>query len=96
MADPIFTNWQPDFTANWTKAPLRIRHRLNTHPLFTMEALADLIEGYPRAHYALVEMGAQGSPRRLWREGDLGWTFRSRGYRSNFARTYVAQPTRRW
>ena len=72
MSDPIFTNWQPEFTANWTKAPLRITHSLSTHSLFTFEALADLIEDYPRAHYALVEMGAQGSPRRLWREGDIG------------------------
>lgn len=72
MSDPIFTNWQPEHTARWFSAPVRIGHRLNTHPLFSLEALAELIKGYPRSHYALVEMGAQGSPRRLWREGDIG------------------------
>jgi len=37
-----------------------------------MEALADLIDRYPREQYALVQMGPQGSPRRSWREGDIG------------------------
>lgn len=69
---PIFTNWTPDHTEAWGKAPLKLKHRLHTHELFTLEALADLIDGYPREHYALVEMGPQGSARRLWREGDIG------------------------
>jgi hypothetical protein len=72
MSAPIFTNWTPDLTAKWAKAPLMAKHRLNTHPLFTLDALADLIKGYPRDHYSLVEVGEKGSPRRLWREGDIG------------------------
>ncbi len=72
MTEPIFTNWTPQTTANWAKAPLRLSHRLAEHPLYSMDALAELIEGYPRQHYALVEMGPQGSNRRLWREGDIG------------------------
>ncbi len=72
MSEPIFTNWTPATTANWAKAPLRLAHRLSQHPLYSLDALAELIEGYPRQHYALVEMGPQGSNRRLWREGDIG------------------------
>lgn len=72
MHAPIFTNWQPQHTQKWFTEPIRIGHRLHKHPLFSMDALADLIKGYPRSHYALVEMGPQGSPRRLWREGDIG------------------------
>jgi hypothetical protein len=72
MTQPIFTNWSPQHTASWTHEPVCLEHRLHEHPLFSFEALADLIDGYPRQHYALVEMGAQGSPRRLWREGDIG------------------------
>ncbi|MGE0854913.1 MAG: hypothetical protein AB7L18_02365, partial [Hyphomicrobiaceae bacterium] len=53
------------------KAPLRIEHRLNSHPLYSLDALADLIDTYPRAHYSLVHMGAQ-KERRLWREGEIG------------------------
>ena len=72
MTDALFTNWKSEHTAKWQTEALCLKHRLHTHPLFSFEALADLIDGYPREHYALVEMGAQGSPRRLWREGDIG------------------------
>lgn len=71
MRDPIFTAWTPALTAAWGNAPLSADHRLNTHPLFSFDALADLIERYPRAQYALVHMGAQGG-KREWREGDIG------------------------
>ncbi len=72
MTEPIFTNWAPEHTANWAAAPLHLTHRLSQDPLYSLDALAELIEGYPRQHYALVEMGPQGSNRRLWREGDIG------------------------
>lgn len=72
MSEPIFTNWTPELTAAWSKAPVNARHRLNEHPLFSFEALAELIDGYPRQHYALVHMGPQGSARKTWREGDIG------------------------
>jgi len=71
MSLPIFTNWGPEHTADWGKAPLRIEHRLHNHELFSFDALADLIDCYPREQYALVHMGAQ-KERRLWREGDIG------------------------
>lgn len=71
MRTPIFTSWQPEHTEAWGKKPLRLEHRLSSDPLFSMDALAELIERYPREHYALVHMGAQGE-RRLWREGDIG------------------------
>lgn len=72
MSNPIFTNWTQDLTDKWAKAPLKATHRLHEHPLFSFDALADLIDRYPREHYALVQMGPQGSPRRTWREGDIG------------------------
>lgn len=72
MSEPIFTDWRPEHTSAWANAPLRLAHRLHRHPLFSIEAMGQLIEGYPRSHYSLVEMGPQGSDRRLWREGDLG------------------------
>ncbi|MCB1519229.1 MAG: hypothetical protein KDJ37_01495 [Hyphomicrobiaceae bacterium] len=71
MNEPIFTNWNAEHTAKWGKAPLSIKHRLHRHELFSFDALADLIERYPREQYALVHMGAQ-KERRLWREGDIG------------------------
>lgn len=71
MSEPIFTAWEPSLTAAWGNAPLCTGHRLNTHPLFSFDALAGLIERYPRAHYSLVHMGAQGG-KRDWREGEIG------------------------
>jgi hypothetical protein len=37
--------------------PLRLNHRLHESPLFARDALARLIETYPRAHYSLIAMG---------------------------------------
>ncbi len=71
MSEPIFTNWSPEHTKAWGNAPLRLQHRLHEHPLYSMDALADLIDRYPREQYALVHMGAQ-KERRLWREGEIG------------------------
>lgn len=72
MDDTIFSGWTDDLTSRWGKEPVQARHRLAEHPLFSFDALADLIERYPREHYSLVHMGPQGSPRKTWREGDIG------------------------
>ena len=55
----------------WGHQPLRLGHNLNQSPLFGRDALARLIETYPREHYALIAMGG-GTESRAWREGDLG------------------------
>jgi len=52
--------------------PQCISHRLHKHELFTNEALADLIDRYPREHYSLVEWGEHDRSRGQWREGDIG------------------------
>jgi hypothetical protein len=71
MRIPIFTDWSPALSRAWGNQPLSARHRLHEHPLFSFDALAGLIDRYPRASYALVHMGAQGG-KREWREGELG------------------------
>ncbi len=71
-ADRIFTDWTDAHTAAWAREPLMLHHRLHRDPLFSREGLADLVSRYPREHYALVYMGAQGqSEKRFWREGDI-------------------------
>ena len=72
MAAPVFCKWSDVTRAAWGIEPLRLEHRLHDDPLFSLSALGDLIDHYPRQHYALVEVGATGSDRRLWREGDIG------------------------
>ena len=72
MSQPIFAAWTAAETAEWAEKPVCLKHRLSSDPLFSLSSLAELINAYPRQHYSLVEMGPQGSNRRLWREGDIG------------------------
>lgn len=69
--DRILTDWNGAAAAAFGKAPLKLAHTLDRHPLFAMNALAALIDTYPRRHYSLVETGAPGGAR-VWREGDFG------------------------
>ena len=71
MTDPtIFTSWKPEMAKLWGKVPLKLSHSLSDHPLFRDEAIAALIETYPREHYQLMQPGlAPGEPAR---DGDLG------------------------
>lgn len=70
-AQVVFPNWSEQHSALWGHHPLKLQHNLHESPLFSLEALADLIDHYPRDHYSLVHMGGQKS-RRFWREGELG------------------------
>lgn len=69
--DRILTDWNAEGAARFGKAPLRLAHRLDRHPLFAMTTIAGLIDAYPREHYSLVETGTPGGDR-VWREGDFG------------------------
>ena len=70
--DPIFTSWPANTGALWNNQPLRLEHRIHQMPLFSDDGMADLISRYPREHYSLVYMGAQGEAKRFWREGEIG------------------------
>ena len=70
-ADPIFTAWADKHARLWGQTPLCLAHRLHQDPLFDLDALAELLERYPREHYQLVQWGALES-RASWREGELG------------------------
>ncbi|HRD78770.1 MAG TPA: hypothetical protein PK264_23005 [Hyphomicrobiaceae bacterium] len=70
LAAPLFTDWQGKHAELWANQAVRLQHRAHLLDLFSRDSLAELIDRYPRQHYALVHMGAQGD-RRLWREGDL-------------------------
>jgi hypothetical protein len=71
--EPIITDWGPSWTPTlFGHQPTCLYHCLPQHPLFTRDALAELIERCPPEHYLLVHMGPQGSPRKLWRQGAIG------------------------
>lgn len=67
----VFTTWNEQHAPLWEHQPVKIGHALHRSALFQREALARLIETYPREHYSLVHMGPRGG-RRVWREGELG------------------------
>ena len=72
MTNPMLLSpWSAETPQLWGHVPMRLHHSLHTSPLFSREALAELIETYPRSHYALVNMGGQ-KDKRLWREGEIG------------------------
>lgn len=56
---------------NFGKGQVSIEHRLNDSGYFTDEALAELIDRYPREYYMLNSMTKQGEER-IWRHGDKG------------------------
>ncbi len=71
MSSPIFTSWEPMHSALWGNVPLRLKHRLHQHELFSRPALARLIEAAPKENYMLIETGGRNE-RKLWREGEIG------------------------
>lgn len=67
----ILPFWNDTHAKLWGNRPIKLAHTLHTSPLFSRPALIELIETYPREHYALVHMGGR-KDRRLWREGEIG------------------------
>jgi len=70
-AGAVFSAWRPEHAAAWGRDAACLAHTLHQHPLFTLPALAELIERCPPSHYALVETGGSDTDSRLWREGDI-------------------------
>ena len=68
---PIFETWSAGTRSAWSSRPCVLGHHLHEQPLFSLDGLAALIDAYPKEHYSLIHMGAQGG-RRFWREGELG------------------------
>lgn len=74
MSTLVFDDWQPAHTASWNQQPLSLSHTLHKNPLFSLDALAGLIERYPSEGYALVHTSRGGDGQRRWREGDIAGT----------------------
>jgi hypothetical protein len=73
MTAPIFTDFRPEHARLWGQHPVMLQHRLHESPLFSDDALAALLHGYPRPDYDLLCMAPQGTGHlQEWREGDLG------------------------
>jgi len=72
-APRILTGFKEEHRSLWGHHPVHIRHSLAETGLFTDEALALLLENYPREHYDLLHMAECGTGNlKTWREGELG------------------------
>ena len=67
----IFTNWKPEHSELWGNENLLLTHNLHQHPLLKEEALAELIDRVPVAHYDLINMRFENG-KKEWREGEKG------------------------
>ena len=67
----IFSQWHKKDALVWGHVPQSLPHRLHEHELFSNEAIAELIEHYPRQHYSLIQWGHHGQSG-SFREGELG------------------------
>ena len=67
----VFTKWDATHSTLWGQQPIRLSHELHKSPLFAREALAELIQRYPRQHYSLIQTGPKDG-KRVWREGEIG------------------------
>ncbi len=74
MNGTVFASWSDEVQRHWNQRPMRLQHHLHEHPALQLDALAALVESYPRSHYALVHTSRQGDGRPRWREGELGGT----------------------
>lgn len=69
----ILPGFRPEHGALWGRHPICVPHQAHESGLFSDDALARLIESYPRADYDLLHMAEQGTGNLAdWREGDLG------------------------
>ena len=71
MAQSIITNWEPKHSALYGKHIVHLQHRLHESPLFSDDALADLIDRVPRQFYHVNTMNTDRHAPGTWREGDF-------------------------
>jgi len=69
--NPVFTQWPQDAAQDFGRRPLKLRHSLADHPLFSDAALIRLIERTPRENYHVNTMPRDARDPHAWREGDM-------------------------
>ena len=70
MIPNILTGWNNNHNALYGKHTINVAHRLHENPLFSEQAIVDLIDKYPEEKYGLNTMGTDHC-RKQWREGTV-------------------------
>ena len=70
--DTVITDWSEDKAARFGRDTVRFRHGLHQRPLFSDEALAAILDRYPRERLGVYTMGHDLVDWTSWRRGDAG------------------------
>jgi hypothetical protein len=71
VTEKIMPGWSENLTKGFGKEPLRVHHNAHQSPLFTDEALAELIEKSSRENYYVNTMKRGAKDRSSRREGEI-------------------------
>ena len=66
----VITDWTPDKAAAFGARTLSFHHTLHTRPMFTDEALIEVLDRYPRARLGVFTMGEDLVDWTSWRRGE--------------------------
>jgi len=65
----VITDWTPEKSAAFSRAPLTFRHALHERPMFSDAGLAEVLDRYPRDQLGVFTMGEDPVEWRTWRRG---------------------------
>jgi len=69
-ADTVISDWSEDKAARFGRDTLLFRHTLHERPMFSDEALAEVLDRYPRERLGVFTMGRDLEDWKSWRRGD--------------------------
>lgn len=72
--EPILVDWEDRHADLFSNHLVRLKHRLHQSPLFSNEALAELIENAPRENYHVNTMNQEVHDPSSWRDGEIAGT----------------------
>lgn len=72
QADTVICDWDADKAAKFGREIVQFRHSLHERPMFSDEALADILDRYPRQRLGVFTMGHDLVDWTSWRRGDAG------------------------
>ena len=70
--DTVISDWSDDKAARFGQCTLQFRHTLHERPMFSDEALIDVLDRYPRERLGVFTMGHDLVDWTSWRRGDAG------------------------
>ncbi|HVY33082.1 MAG TPA: hypothetical protein VG960_01555 [Caulobacteraceae bacterium] len=70
--DTVISDWTPEKAEKFGRETVQFRHGLHERPMFSDEALVDVLDRYPRERLGVFTMGHDLVDWTSWRRGDPG------------------------